>query len=430
MSTDVEVGIEIEEVEAFRERARAFIRANLQPSSASDSIGVLRPRGSDEEELASVALERELQRKLFDAGLAGICFPKEYGGQGLTPAHQAALKEEMAGYEFPSRVQVPTMSPCAAVLLEFGTEAQKLAHLPAILRGEELWMQFLSEPSGGSDVAGALTTAVRDGDEWVLNGSKVWTTGAWWSDWGLCLARTNWDVPKHRGLTVFILPIHQPGIEVHRIEMLNGTKEFCQEFITDVRVPDTDRVGEVDDGWTVGTRWMVHERSFRSSPYVTLPSGDTLGGNKGYSLIKDIARDAGRLDDSSTRELLGEARMMDLVEEHLDRRLGACMAAGTLTDQASAIGRLFHGMNEVRGRTIAFEIVGAAGAAWSDDDGMVAEIGNDFLMRQTGTIGGGTTEMARNVISERVLGMPRERSMDRDVAFRDVPRGPTGRDGR
>ena len=109
-----------------------------------------------------------------------------------------------------------------AVILEFGTEEQKQRHLPAILRGEELWMQFLSEPSGGSDVAGALTTAVRDGDEWVLNGSKIWTTGAWWSDWGLCLARTNWDVPKHRGLTVFMLPIHQPGIEVHRIEMLNG----------------------------------------------------------------------------------------------------------------------------------------------------------------------------------------------------------------
>ena len=113
-------------------------------------------------------------------------------------------------------------------------------------------MQFLSEPSGGSDVAGALTTAVRDGDQWVLNGSKVWTSGAWWSDWGLCLARTNWDVPKHRGLTVFMLPIHQPGVEVHRIEMLDGSREFCQEFMTDVIVPDSDRVGKVDDGWTVG----------------------------------------------------------------------------------------------------------------------------------------------------------------------------------
>ena len=175
MSEEIE---DVEEVEAFRQRARAFIQANLQPSSPTDSVGVLRARRSDEEELAAVARERALQRMLFDAGFAGICFPPEYGGQGLTPAHQRALNEEMTGYEFPARVQVPTMSPCAAVLLEFGTEAQKQAHLPAILRGEELWMQFLSEPSGGSDVAGALTTAVRDGDEWVLNGTKVWTTGA------------------------------------------------------------------------------------------------------------------------------------------------------------------------------------------------------------------------------------------------------------
>lgn len=130
----------------------------------------------------------------------------------------------MAGYEYPTRLQSPTFSPILGVLLEFGNEEQKRRHIPAILKGEEIWMQFLSEPSGGSDVAGALITAVRDGDEWILNGSKIWTTGAWWSDWALCLARTNWDVPKHRGLIVFMLPVRQPSIEVHRIEMLNGNR--------------------------------------------------------------------------------------------------------------------------------------------------------------------------------------------------------------
>ena len=209
---------------------------------------------------------------LFDGGFAGVCFPKEYGGLGLTPAHQRALNEEIAGYDDPARSSRSRRScPCAAVLLEFGTEEQKQRHIPAILKGEEIWMQFLSEPSGGSDVAGALTTAVRDGDEWILNGSKIWTTGAWWSDYGLCLLRTNWDVPKHRGLTVFIIPIHQPGIELHRIEMINGSKEFCQEFMTDLRVPDSDRVGDVDEGWTVGTRWMFHEKNAMGggSPFVT-----------------------------------------------------------------------------------------------------------------------------------------------------------------
>jgi alkylation response protein AidB-like acyl-CoA dehydrogenase len=262
---------DVEDLESFRARARSFVRGNLRPDTSA--IGILRHVRGDEEELAAVAREREVQRMLFDADLAGICISTEYGGQGLTPAHQVVLNEELEGYEYPSRFQSPTFAPCTAVLLDFGTEEQKQRHIPAILRGEEIWMQFLSEPSGGSDVAGALTTALRDGDEWILNGSKVWTTGAWWSDWALCLARTNWDVQKHRGLTVFMLPLRQPGIEVHRIEMLNGSKEFCQEFLSDVRVPDSDRVGEVDDGWTVGSRWMFHERMAFNSPLVTVPAG-------------------------------------------------------------------------------------------------------------------------------------------------------------
>ena len=273
------------------------MRGNLGPLSESMTIGPLRNDRTDGQELAAVAREREVQGMLFDAHLAGVCFPTEYGGQGLTPAHQMVLNEELVGYEFPARLQAPTFSPCAAVLLDFGTEEQKRRHIPAILKGEEIWMQFLSEPSGGSDVAGALTSAVRDGEEWVLNGSKIWTTGAWWSDWGLCLARTNWDVPKHRGLSVFILPIRQPGLEVHRIEMLNGSKEFCQEFMTDVRVPDSDRLGDVDDGWTVGTRWMFHERMLTNSPLVTMPIGFG-NGNSGLGSMSMVARDAGRIADS------------------------------------------------------------------------------------------------------------------------------------
>jgi alkylation response protein AidB-like acyl-CoA dehydrogenase len=379
------------------------------------------------QQLGAVTRERDIQRMLFDAGLAGICFPKEYGGQGLTPAHQKVLNEELTGYEFPSRIQAPTMSPCAAVLLDFGTEEQKQAHIPAILKGEELWMQLLSEPSGGSDVAGALTTAVRDGEEWMLNGSKVWTTGAWWSDWGLCLARTNWEVPKHRGLTVFIFPLHQPGIEVQRIEMLNGFKDFCQEFITDVRVPDSDRIGEVDDGWTVGTRWMFHERMLTNSPLVTSPVGGIHGTGGLAAHLRQIAIDAGRVDDPRARELRGESKALHLTNGELRKRIGQGIVTGTMSDQSSAIGRLFGAETNMRTNTIAFEIAGSSGVAWTDDDGMVAELGNDFLMRQTGAIGGGTTEMAKNVIAERVLGMPRERTLDKDVAFRDVPRSPSNR---
>ena len=414
---------EVESVDSFRIRAREWIGGHLDPRTSA-------PRAAqgtvttEEEELAAVRRDRELQRSLFDAGLAGVCVPRDYGGQGLTPLHQQALNEELVGYEFPARIQVPTFSPCASVLLEFGSEETKHQHLPAILKGEELWMQLLSEPSGGSDVAGAQTTAVRDGDEWVLNGSKIWTSGAWWSDWGLCLVRTNWDVPKHRGLTVFILPLRQPGIDIHRIEMLDGSQEFCQEFITDVRVPDTDRIGDVDQGWTVGTRWMFHERMLYSSPLVTRPPDSAQRGGH-YASPVSVAAETGRLQDARVRDLIGEGRMLELVSTQLSYRMSAGIRSGMISDQSAAVGRLFGGIAGARGRTITFEIAGSAGVAWSEDDGDAKRCGIEFLMRQSSCIGGGTTEMARNVISERVLGMPRERSLDRDVPYRDVPRGPS-----
>ncbi|MFP3899208.1 MAG: acyl-CoA dehydrogenase family protein [Acidimicrobiia bacterium] len=410
---------EIESLDDFRERARAHIRAHLE--RVGSRFVSLRGR-TDDEELAGVARDREVQRILFDGGLAGICVPTAYGGQGLTPAHQQVLQEELAGREFPMRLQAPTMTPCMAVLLDFATEEQKRRHVPAILKGEEIWMQFLSEPGNGSDLAGVTTTAVRDGDEWVLNGSKVWTTGAWWSDWGICLARTNWDVPKHRGLTVFLLPIDREGIEVHRIEMLNGNREFCQEFFTDVRVPDSDRVGEVDQGWTVATRWLFHERMLYNSPYVTVPAGTARPGDGGASML-DLARAAGRADDPAVRDLVGEATMLSLAAGALQRRVSTGIASGAMPDQVAAVARLFGGIVTTRRTTIGFELAGAAGAAWDDGDGDLADTGNDFLMRQVACIGGGTTEMAANVVAERVLGMPRERSLDRDVPFREVPRG-------
>ncbi len=415
----------VEDVASFRERARAWAAEHLRPAQPRQLEVSLRSKMTEEEELAEIARERVLQRTLHEAGFAGVCVPHAYGGLGLTPAHQLALNEAFEGYEFPVWIQVPTLSPCLAVILEFGTEEQKRRHVPAILRGEELWMQLLSEPSGGSDVAGALTTAVHDGEQWILNGSKIWTTGAWWSDWGLCLARTNWDVPKHRGLTVFMLPLRRDGVEIHRIEMLNGNREFCQEFLTDVVVPDTDRVGEVDRGWTVGTRWMFHERMLFDSPLVTFPVG--VARSVGTASLTDLARAVGRADDPTARELIGEARMLDLVTDKLQERIGRAMRAGAMSEQAAAIPRLFKGVCTTRLYTIAFDIAASAGAAWTEDDGAAAGRGTEFLTRQVTEIGGGTTEMARNVIAERLLGMPRERSLDRDIPFRDVPRGPSSR---
>jgi alkylation response protein AidB-like acyl-CoA dehydrogenase len=224
---------------------------------------------------------------------------------------------------------------------------------------------------------------------------------------------------------VFIFPLHQPSIEVHRIEMLNGSMEFCQEFLSDVRVPDTDRVGDVDDGWTVGIRWMFHERMLHSSPLITMPLGHAHSGSRSPRAL-EVARAVGRLDDPIARDLIGETRMLEVVRTHLQRRIGHGMATGTVNDQSAAVVRLFTAVSGTRSVTILHEIAGSAGLFWDGDDA-AAHVGTEFLMRQVSQIGGGTTEMARNVVSERVLGMPRERTQDRDIAFREVPRSASTR---
>jgi alkylation response protein AidB-like acyl-CoA dehydrogenase len=412
----------METVDEFAARARAWLADTMPPEQPSRRWGF----GTDEEELASVAELRDLQGRLYEGGFAGICFPAEYGGQGLPHEYQRAFNREAVGYELPTMLNVPTLVPCAAVILEFGTEEQKKRHLPRILRGEEIWMQFLSEPTCGSDVAGALTTAVRDGDEWVINGSKVWTTGAWWADWGLCLLRTNWDVPKHQGLSVFMVEIDQPGVEVQRIEMLNGSKEFCQEFMSDVRVSDDCRIGDVDDGWTIGRRWMFHERNAMGggSPFLNGPPPGHGSGDVSTT-VAQMARDAGLLDDPTTLDAIGEARMLKRAHREMSARIGEGMMAGALPDTSAAISRLMHGVVTERLIDILMEMAGPHVAAWTDGD-LETDVASHYLTRQSSSIGGGTLEMARNNISERVLGMPRERTLDKDVPFRDVPKGPPG----
>jgi alkylation response protein AidB-like acyl-CoA dehydrogenase len=428
MRHDLEAnGEAMEDVEAFRERARVWLKANMPP--IHDRLGGVdkAPMAamSDEEELALLTSDRELQGRLFDGGFAGITVPREYGGQGLSIGHHRAFCEELAGYDYPALLQVPNFTPCMSIILEFGTHEQKLRHIPPILKGEHLWVQYLSEPSSGSDAAGAQTTAVRDGDEWVLNGSKIWSTLAWRCDWALCLARTNSDVPKHRGLTVFMLPTQAPGIEIHRIEMLNGNREFCQEFLTDVRVPDTERLGDVDEGWTVGVRWMYHERSFSISPHVLQVAGATGSRvSEGADVLVRLARQSGRLEDPRVRDMIGRARADALVTRAVGDRIVQAMRTGYLNHHGAALSRLQWGVTRTQRSTFAFEIAGIAAVAWDEEDEILGDEGIDYLGKQQYEIGAGTTEMARNVISERVLGMPRERDDSRDIPFKDVAKGP------
>ncbi|MQY18765.1 acyl-CoA dehydrogenase family protein [Nocardia macrotermitis] len=404
---------ELEPLDAFRDRASRWLKENLPPASPG-RLGV-----PDDE---SWDRARRLQRILSEGGFAGICFPKAYGGQGLTLAHQRAFTEESLGYEMPLELNVPTLAICAATLAELGTEDQKLTHLSAVLRGEEILAQFLSEPKGGSDLAGLTTRADRDGDEWVLNGSKIWSSGAYGADYGLCLARTDWDVPKHNGLTMFLVPVHAPGVTIQRIRQVTGATEFCQEFFDDVRLPADAVVGEVGGGWAAASRLLMHERAAMggTSPY-TSGRRPHLGADT--NVLVDLAREVGRLDDPTVREDIGAARMMTVVRNQLIDHVTQQIAGGALPPTAGSIVRLFGAETTWCQSDYAMKVAGSAAVTGELGEPISARIGLDYLFRNAWSLAGGSTEMARNIISERVLGMPREYAADRDVPFNQVKRG-------
>jgi len=407
---------DLEPVEDFRARARVWLAATMPPED-----GGLSRRG----EPGRWDHERTLQRTLWDGGFAGICFPAEYGGLGLTPAHQRAFTEESLAYDMPYALNVPTLGILAATLVDHGTHEQKARHLPAILRGEEVWVQFLSEPSGGSDLAGCLTRADRDGDVFILNGSKIWSSGAVDADHAMCLARTNWDVPKHRGLTMFIMAIHQPGVQVEQIRQVDGSLEFCQEFFDDVPIPVTDVVGEVDDGWTVAGSLLVHERLAvgGGSPYTSGRSGGHDAPTEGNDLV-EVVKAQGRTGDARARHLVAEAHVRHQVHRHLNARITQALATGAMPPPAGSIMKLFAATNVMRRAEIGLELAGAEAATWpADGDTPGARLGDFTLWRQSTSLGGGSNEIQRNIISERLLGMPREHAADRDIPYREVRRG-------
>ncbi len=415
MSDAFALTADMEPVEDFRARARAWLRDNMPP----DCNGIGRRT-----EPGGWAHERALQRRLWDGGFAGICFPAEYGGLGLSREHQRAFTEESLPYDMPYAVNVPTLGILAATLVDYGSPAQQRRHLPRILRGDELWVQFLSEPSGGSDLAGCLTRADRDGDVFVLSGSKIWSSGAADADYAMCLARTNWDLPKHRGLTMFIMAIHQPGVTVEQIRQVDGSMEFCQEFFDDVLIPASDVVGDVDDGWTVASRLLVHERLAvgGGSPYTSGRSGghDAEDG----SALVDLVRASGREHDPVARQLLAEAHTRRAVHRALNARLTRAMASGAMPPPAGAVMKLFAATNVMRRAEIGLELAGPDAVVWPQgpDVPAGAQVGTATLGRQGLSLGGGSNEMQRNIISERVLGLPREMAADRDVPYREVRR--------
>jgi alkylation response protein AidB-like acyl-CoA dehydrogenase len=410
---------DLEDVESFRLRARDWIRENLPSLPAADHGG--RPSEFDDEAWIRA---RELQRLLYSGGFAGLCYPRQYGGQGLTPEHQKAFNEEVTGYEMPVLLNTPTFTICGPTILDMADEEQKRERLSAAIRGDEVFVQFLSEPSGGSDLAGAITRASRDGDVFVINGSKIWSSGAYAADYALCLARTDWEAPKHRGLTMFLMKVHQPGVEIHRIKQVNGNNEFCQEFFDDVEVPVANVVGEINGGWAVATRQLFHERNAvgGGSPYESAGRSGPRRGAPTSRLI-DLARRTGQSEDPRVRELVAESHAITKVQQHLINRVVTGMRTESLPAPSGSIIRLFSGESATRRAEIGLEIAGSHGVVSPQSTTGDRQVGEEFLFRQAGSLGGGSTEMARNIISERVLGMPREYAADRDVPFSQVRRG-------
>ncbi len=375
----------------------------------------------ERDELPSWRRARELQKTLYEGGFAGICFPREYGGLGLGYEYKKAFDSESVGYETPLLLNVPSFAICCATILDVGSEEQKRAHIRAALRGDEVLVQLLSEPSGGSDLAGVITRADRRDGRWIINGAKTWTTWAFAADYGLCLARTDWDAPKHNGLTMFLVPLHHPGVTINRIRQVNGSVEFCEEFFDDVDVGDDAVVGEPGKGWDVASRQLYHERR-------TMGDGSEYTSGPGIADAQDVSIDllslvdrANQGENERAREMAGRALVHRAVHGQLSEHVYHAVADGTLPPAAGSIIRL--SMAEVRNVDIDTALSVAGPAAVVEDDAGLLDIGTRYLGRQIASIGGGTTEMARNVIGERVLNFPREYAADRGMPFNRVRHG-------
>ena len=415
MTETTSVAAQTESVEEFASRARKWLAENMPLVDPGN------PPDADRGEEGPWLRARELQRKLWDGGFAGICFPREYGGLGLPIAYQRAFDIESRNYEMPIILNTPTFTICAATILDMGSEEQKLQHIAGVLRGDEVLVQLLSEPNGGSDLAGVITRADRRGDTWVVNGAKTWSTSAFAADYGLMLARTNWDVPKHEGLTMFLVPINAPGITLRRIKQVNGSVEFCEEFFDGLELGDDTVVGAVNDGWAVASRQLYHERR-------AVGGGSEFASGIGAEGKTDMPTDyvalleqIGQADNERLQQLAGHALVSRAVHEQLVDHVYHGVNDGSLPPAAGSIIRISHAENVNTEIDTSLAIAGSCGVV-DTGDGLFG-LGERYLSRQTASLGGGTTEVARNVIGERVLGFPRELAADKGVPFNQVKRG-------
>jgi len=359
---------------------------------------------------AYIAAAKAWQRLLAEHGWAGITWPKEYGGRGGTGLDAAIFAEQERAFGVSSGLFAVGMGMAGPAIMAHGTEEQKSQFLPAILSGETVWCQLFSEPGAGSDLAGVSTRAVRSGDEWIVNGQKVWTSGAHDSDLGILLARTDLDVPKHHGMTFFLCDMDDPGIDIRPIPQMNGDAEFNEVFFTDVRVPHMRILGQVGQGWAVAMTTLASERLMMGGLRAGLAFDDLLR----------LAQRHSRTKDPAIRQALAMAYIDAEIIRYLGLRVRVATSRGQEAGAAANVMKLFTAWQLKRLADTALSIQGAAGMLAGPDAPSDGAWQHLFLTSPSIRIAGGSDEVQRNILGERVLGLPPEPRVDKNVPFREL----------
>jgi alkylation response protein AidB-like acyl-CoA dehydrogenase len=388
--------------QAFRTEVRAFLEATLPRKGT--------PAHTESSELgeSGVTRAKEFQRRLADAGFAGITWPREYGGRGLPARYQRLFDREATAFQKPPRALEIGLGMCGPTILAHATEEQKRAFIPPMLRAEHVWCELFSEPGAGSDLAGLQMRATRDGDVWIVDGQKVWTSGAQHSDRAACLVRTDPDRPKREGITMLAVDMHVPGITVRPLRQMTGEAHFNEVFLDGVRVPAANVIGEVNGGWRVARTMLAFERQALGG------MGSSGGGRGGIGALVEEARARGVADRPEVRQRLADLRARQMVLRHLAGHLAANRNSGG----EAAILKLAMAQLVQDAAEVAVQIAGASGVAWDPGTPRAGQWSHQLLNARSASIGGGTNEVVRNVIAERVLGLPRDVEVDADIPFR------------
>jgi alkylation response protein AidB-like acyl-CoA dehydrogenase len=395
---------------AYRSEVRAWLTANAPIQTGGVDSGM--------EDSSSMDDARAWQSKKADAGYACITWPREWGGGGGASWQSVIFGQEEARFETPGNPFQIGLGMCVPTVMTAGNEADKERFVRPAVRGEEIWCQLFSEPSGGSDVAAARTRAVRDGDEWVINGQKVWTSGAHYSDFGLLLTRTDPDVPKHKGMTMFWIDMKDPAVECRPIHQMSGASNFNEVYLTDLRVKDSQRVGGVGEGWRVSLVTLMNER-------LAIGGGAGGGHRTIFKLAQDISTLAGpATKDAALREKIADWFVQAEGLKYTRYRTQTALSRGQTPGPESSIGKVVSAALMQDMANTALELEDQFGIISDPDMAPLAASFQTALMGAPGMrIAGGTDEILRNIIAERVLGLPQDVRLDKDVAFKDIPTG-------